>query len=150
MFKNKELFSLEKRIKWLEEKNKYRLLKDTGIHEGQPDILAYIYMHKDCTQYDIARYLGLSRASVNVSLKRMQKSGYITIRANEESKRSSCVSITPLGTKVLVRSDMVLNEYITKKYDGISNEEINTYITVMKKIEKNLIKTYKEQHKEDK
>lgn len=150
MAQNKELFTLEKRIKWLDEKIKYKLYKGTGIHEGQPDILIYIYMHKDCTQYDIARYLGLSRASVNVSLKRMQKNGYITISESEESKRSSCVNITQEGVKALVRSDKVMNKYITAKYFGISEEELLSYLNTMKKIEANLIKIYKKQRKEDK
>lgn len=150
MVKNKELFTLEKRIKWLDEKIKYKLYKGTGIHEGQPDILIYIYMHKDCTQYDIARYLGLSRASVNVSLKRMQKNGYITISDSEESKRSSCVNITPEGVKALVKSDKVLNKFITAKYHGISEDEMIAYLNTMKKIEANLIKIYKKQRKEDK
>ena len=39
MTNNKELFTLEKRIKWLDEKIKYKLYKGTGIHEGQPDII---------------------------------------------------------------------------------------------------------------
>jgi len=150
MTNNKELFTLEKRIKWLDEKIKYKLYKGTGIHEGQPDILIYIYMHKDCTQYDIARHLGLSRASVNVSLKRMQKNGYITITDSEESKRSSCVNITQTGVKALVKSDKVLNKFISAKYYGISEEEMLSYLNTMKKIEANLIKIYKKQHKEDK
>ena len=149
MIKNKELFSLEKRIKWLDEKIKYKILQGTGIHEGQPDILIYIYQHKNCAQNDIAKYLGLSRASVNISLKRMQKAGFITIAGNEENKRSSCVNITSAGVKALVSSDMVLNEYITSKYEGISEEDIISYIKVMRKIESNLIKTYKKKCKED-
>lgn len=150
MVMNKELFSLEKRIKWLDEKIKYKLYKGTGIFEGQPDIMIYIYMHKDCTQYDIARHLGLSRASVNVSLKRMQKNGYITITESEESKRSSCVNITTAGIKALVRSDKVLNSFISAKYSGISDEELVAYLNTMKKMEANLIKIYKMQRKEDK
>lgn len=150
MSMNKQLFSLEKRIKWLDEKIKYKLYKGTGMHEGQPDILIYIYMHKDCTQYDIARYLGLSRASVNVSLKRMQKNGYITIQDSEASKRSSCVNITADGVKALVRSDKVLNSFISAKYSGISEEELTSYLNTMKKMEANLIKIYKKQRKEDK
>ena len=150
MNKNKELFSLEKRIKWLDEKIKYKLHQGNGIHEGQPDILMYIYRHKDCTQYDIARYLGLSRASVNVSIKRMQKNGLVMVKENENSKRSSCVSITQDGIKALVKSDKVLNAYITFKYDGISDEEMSAYFKTTKKIEANLIKIYRKHIKEDK
>lgn len=144
MLKNKDLFNLEKQLEWLDEKNKYNLLKKTSIHEGQPDILAYIYMHKDCTQYEIARYLGLSRASVNTSVKRMQKSGFVSITPSETSKRSTSVNITAEGTKALVKSDMILNEYISKKYENLNEQEIKAYIYTLQKIEKNLTKIYKQ------
>ncbi|NBK98929.1 MAG: MarR family transcriptional regulator [Erysipelotrichia bacterium] len=143
MLKNKEIFSLEKEINWLEEKTKYKRLSALNIHDGQPDILAYIYLHKNTSQYDIARYLGLSRASVGISLKRMEKSGFITISKNEHSKRSTCVNISEQGIKVLVKADMVLDEYISHKFDEFSEEEIEQYLSLMKKIKRNLTKAYK-------
>lgn len=143
MLKNKEIFGLEKEINWLEEKTKYNTLSVLNVHDGQPDILAYIYMHRKTSQYDIARYLGLSRASVGISLKRMEKSGYIVIEQNENNKRSTCVDITELGIKVLVKADMVLDEYISNKFNGFTNEEIDAYIKLMNKIKKNLTKAYK-------
>lgn len=143
MLKNKEIFGLEKEINWLEEKTKYNTLSALNVHDGQPDILAYIYMHRKTSQYDIARYLGLSRASVGISLKRMEKSGYIVIEQNENNKRSTCVNITDLGIKVLVKSDMVLDEYISNKFKGFTNEEIDAYIKLMSKIKSNLTKAYK-------
>lgn len=143
MLKNKEIFGLEKEIHWLEEKTKYNTLSTLNVHDGQPDILAYIYMHRKTSQYDIARYLGLSRASVGISLKRMEKSGYIVIEQNENNKRSTCVDITELGIKVLVKADMVLDEYITNKFKTFTNEEIDTYIKLMNKIKSNLTKAYK-------
>ncbi len=149
MLKNKEIFSLEKEIKWLEEKAKYNTLKALGIYDGQPDILAYIYMNKNTNQYDIARYLGLSRASVGISLKRMEKSGYITVSKNEENKRSTCVSITKQGVKVLVKADMVLDEYISRKFKDFNEQEINQYIYLMKKLKRNLTDVYKNTLEED-
>lgn len=143
MLKNKEIFGLEKEINWLEEKTKYNTLSALNVHDGQPDILAYIYMHRKTSQYDIARYLGLSRASVGISLKRMEKSGYIVIEQNENNKRSTCVDITDLGIKVLVKSDMVLDEYISNKFKDFTDEEIDTYIELMNKIKSNLTKAYK-------
>lgn len=143
MLKNKEIFGLEKEINWLEEKTKYNTLSALNVHDGQPDILAYIYMHRKTSQYDIARYLGLSRASVGISLKRMEKSGYIVIEQNENNKRSTCVDITDLGIKVLVKSDMVLDEYISNKFKDFTDEEIDAYINLMNKIKSNLTKAYK-------
>lgn len=149
MLKNKELFNLEKEVNWLEEKAKYKTLNEINIHDGQPDILAYIYMHRNCSQYDIAKYLGLSRASIGISLKRMMKNGYIKIAVNQDNKRSTCVDITPLGVKLLVKSDMVLDEFITDKFTAFSEEEIDAYVHLLKKIKRNLTQTYKKR-REDK
>lgn len=143
MLKNKEIFSVEKEIKWLEEKAKYNTLKTLGIYDGQPDILAYIYLNKNTNQYDIAKYLGLSRASVGISLKRMEKSGYITVSKNEENKRSTCVNIKEAGIKVLVKADMVLDEYVSNKFKGFSDEEVDQYLYLMKKLKRNLTDVYK-------
>lgn len=143
MLKNKEIFGLEKEINWLEEKTKYNTLTALNVHDGQPDILAYIYLHRKTSQYDIARYLGLSRASVGISLKRMEKSGYIIVEKNENNKRSTCVDITEEGIKVLVKADMVLDEYISNKFKDFTNEEIDAYLLLMKKIKRNLTQAYK-------
>lgn len=143
MLKNKEIFSVEKEIKWLEEKAKYNTLKALGIYDGQPDILAYIYLNKNTNQYDIAKYLGLSRASVGISLKRMEKSGYITVSKNEENKRSTCVNIKEAGIKVLVKADMVLDEYVSNKFKGFSEAEVDQYLYLMKKLKRNLTDVYK-------
>lgn len=143
MLKNKDIFGIEKEVVWLESKAKYNLLKKINIYEGQPDILAYIYMHKNTTQYDIARYLGISRASVGISLKRMEKSGYIVVSKNEENKRSTCVNITDKGVKVLVKADMALNDFMNCKFDGFSDKEIEAYLILMRKLKRNLKKMYK-------
>lgn len=143
MLKNKEIFGIEKEVRWLEEKTKYNTLSALNIHEGQPDILAYIYLHKKTSQFDIARYLGLSRASIGISLKRMEKNGYICIKQNDENRRSTCVDITEKGIKTLVKADMVLDEFITDKFKDFSEEEIDQYLRLMSKIKHNLSKQYK-------
>lgn len=149
MLKNKEIFHLEKQVNWLEEKTKYKTLNAIQMYDGQADILAYIYMNKGCTQYDIAKYLGLSRASVGISLKRMQKSGYIEVKPSIESKRSTCVFITDLGVKTLVKSDMILDDYISQKFHNFSEDEMEGYLHLLNKIKKNLTYAYKKS-KEDK
>lgn len=143
MLRNKEIFGIEKEIDWLEEKTKYNTLSALNVHDGQPDILAYIYMHRNTSQYDIARYLGLSRASVGISLKRMEKSGFISVTKNENNKRSTCVDISEAGIKVLVKSDMVLDEYISNKFKDFTDDEIDQYLKLMNKIKRNLTAAYK-------
>lgn len=143
MLKNKEIFDVEKEVTWLEEKTKFNTLSQIEIYDGQPDILAYIYMHKDTSQYDIARYLGVSRASVGISLKRMEKSGYISVTPNETNKRSTCVNITKKGTKALVKADMVLNDFLNDKFEDFNEEEKKAYLFLMQKIKRNLKKMYK-------
>lgn len=149
MLKNKEIFHLEKQVNWLEEKTKYKALHSIQVYDGQVDILAYIYMNKGCSQYDIAKYLGLSRASVGISLKRMQKSGFIEVKPSEESKRSTSVYISDVGVKILVKSDMILDDYISRKFDSFSEKEMEAYLILLNKIKKNLTTAYKKTLEED-
>ncbi|MDQ0362974.1 MarR family winged helix-turn-helix transcriptional regulator [Breznakia pachnodae] len=143
MLRNKEIYQLEQQLDWLEEKLKYKRLNKIEMHKGQPEILAYIYMHKDCKQYEIAKYLGISRASIGVSVKRMEKQGFIEVVPNKEDARATMLQITKKGVKLLVQSDMVMDEYITKKYDGFSDDEIDQYIRLQTKIKNNLSSLYK-------
>lgn len=144
MANNKKIYDTELELTWLENKNVYKKLDKINMHNGQPAILAYIYMHKNCTQYEIARHLGLSRASVGVSVKRMQKHGFVEINPSEKDKRSTSLTITKLGIQTLVQSDKILNDYITKKYEGFSDEELEIYLKLLNKIKINLSKIYRE------
>lgn len=145
MLKNKALYNLEREIDWLEAKTTYRRLQKIGIHDGQPAILAYIYMHKGCNQYAIAKYLGVSRATIGLSIKRMEKSGLVEVVASETDTRAKQLKVTKRGIKSLVASDMVLDDYISKKYDAFDEEEIHTYIAMLERIKANLTKLYHEE-----
>ncbi len=144
MLKNKEIYSIEKELDWLQDKNIYKDLKRIGMHNGQPAILAYIYMHQNCTQYEIAKYLGLSRASIGVSIKRMAASGYLEVQPSQIDKRSTELTITKEGIKTLVKSDMIIDDYISKKYAGFNETELTNYIKYLNKIKKNLTKIYRD------
>ena len=143
MLRNKEIYQLEQELEWLEEKTKYKCLNKIQTHKGQPEILAYIYMNKNCKQYEVAKYLGVSRASIGISVKRMEKQGVIDVIPSEEDGRATMLRITKKGVKLLVQSDMVMDEYITKKYEGFSEEELEQYIQLQKKIKHNLSSLYK-------
>lgn len=145
MLENKKLYSLEQEIEWLEAKVKYKRLKNILMHNGQPEILAYIYMHKHCNQYEIAKYLGVSRATIGVSIKRLHKQGFVEVLASEQDARATSLEITKKGIKALVNSDMVLDEYISKKYQQFNAVELEQYIAMLQKIKANLTKIYKEQ-----
>lgn len=144
MLKNKELYNLEQEIEWLESKSKYKQLSSIEMHEGQPEILAYIYMNENCNQYEIAKHLGVSRATIGVSIKRLQKGGFIEVSPSKTDARSTSLKVSKKGVKTLVRSDMILDEYITKKYEGFSQSELESYIKMLEKIRKNLALFYKE------
>ncbi|MDH6367699.1 MULTISPECIES: MarR family transcriptional regulator [Breznakia] len=144
MLKNKELFNLEQQMDWLENKLKYQRLQKCDLHQGQPEILAYIYLHENCKQLDIAKYLGISRATVGVSIRRLAKQGLVEVHAHENDARATSLTITKQGTKQLVQSDMILDEFITKKYNNFTDEEMDAYIHLTKKIVNNLKRVYKE------
>ncbi|MFV0382191.1 MAG: MarR family winged helix-turn-helix transcriptional regulator [Breznakia sp.] len=147
MQKNKKLYTLEKELRWLEEKVLYKRLQAIQIHEGQPSIMAYVYLHAGCNQYEIAQHLGLSRASVGVSIKRLVKSEFVEIRRNENDKRATSLHLTSLGTKTLVKSDMVLDSYISEKYRFFTQEELSNYIVLYEKMKTNLKHMYQEERK---
>lgn len=144
MSRNKEIYDIEQELSWLESKCTFDALSKVDMHDGQPAILTYIYLHPNCTQYEVARYLGLSRATIGVSVKRMVKSGWIRVKDSDKDKRATCLNITKQGTRCLVKSDMIMNNLVTRKYEGFSIEELNAYMKYLKMVKKNLIKMYRE------
>lgn len=62
-------------------------LAEQGLFSGQHDIVFYLIDNEGATVGELARELNVSSASASVSVKRMEKSGFITKSADENDAR---------------------------------------------------------------
>lgn len=104
------------------------LLSRNGIANiGQPVILSILSQQEDGTiqsQKELARKLRVSPATVTVSLKSMERDGYVKKLSNAEDLRCKPISITEKGMRAARLIDEVFETLDHGMYRGFSPEEL--------------------------
>lgn len=62
-------------------------LAEQGLFSGQQDIVFYLVDNEGVTVSQLAKQLGVSAATASVSVKRMEKSGFITKKPDKNDSR---------------------------------------------------------------
>lgn len=115
-----------------------------GTHRSQCAILHEIGMmerkHPDqsISQKDIAERFGVSAAAVAMTLKKMEAEGYIKREMSEKDNRFNELHLTEKGREALCQSRTITKEIDDIVYNGITKEEIEGFIAVIKKMQNNL------------
>ena len=102
-------------------------VEDTGIYRSQHRLLMILGKNPDCSQTAIANKLEISPAAVAVSLKKLEKAGYITRSCDAEDNRMNHVVITDKGKKAIDQSILYFQEIEDAMFEGFSQEELETY-----------------------
>ena len=107
-------------------------VEDTGIYRSQHRLLMILGKHPDCSQTTLAEKLEISPAAVAVSLKKLERSGYISKQCNEEDNRENHVVVTEKGREAIDKSVMYFQEIEDALFDGFSEEELEQYMIFFK------------------
>ncbi|MBQ8028820.1 MAG: MarR family transcriptional regulator [Clostridia bacterium] len=119
-------------------KNKDFIQSTTGNHGH---IIGFIYDkgEKDVFQKDIEKEFNIRRSTATNMLKLMEKNGLITRSSVAEDARLKKISLTKKALEVqkFVEEDFSLLE--EKLSENISPEELETFFSVLSKINKNVL-----------
>lgn len=115
-------------------------IKDSKVFFGQPPILDYLIENGQSTQAELAAALGVSPASMAVSVKRMQKSGLIEKVSDENDLRCNKISITDFGRQEYKKVHAAFDGIDRKTYEGFSEEELSQLKGYIERINRNLSK----------
>ena len=115
-----------------------------GIHPSQHHVLMHLAMNGACAQNQIAEAVEVSAAAVAVSLKKLEKGGYIEKRISESDGRSNLIALTGKGEEVVQQSKIMFEEVDRKMFETLTEEQQNQLHGYMEQIIKNL-KTLEEQ-----
>lgn len=99
-------------------------VEDTGIYRSQHRLLMMLGKHPDCSQTVLAEKMEISPAAVAVSLKKLEKSGYIKRQCDEEDSRMNHVVVTDKGREAINKSIVYFQEIEDAMFDGFSEEEL--------------------------
>lgn len=125
-------------------------LEKTGIHRGQHRILMYL-SHREgerITQKMIADALYISDAAVAVSLKKLEKCGYIVRKPSEDDGRFNQVCLTDAGRAALAGSREIFQTADRQMYADFTAEQMQTFFSFLEQAEKNLESALKESEEE--
>ncbi len=109
-----------------------------GIHPSQHHLLMYIARNEFCTQNSIAEAMEISAATVAVSLKKMEKGGYIEKQTSNHDNRSNKIALTEKGKYVAEHSERMFDEVDRKMFSSFTEEEQVEFYSYMERIVSNL------------
>lgn len=79
-------------------------LKETGVYRSQHQILMMLADHSNVSQKEIAERLYVSTATIAVSVKKLEKGGYITRVVDQEDNRMNKLCLTEKGKHTVKHS----------------------------------------------
>lgn len=110
-----------------------------GLYAGQPMILDFLKRNGGSAQKDIAADLHVSPASITVSLKRMEKNGFVSKAADGEDMRRNIIQLTEKGRSALDAFFSVCNALDQKMFGNFSADELKQLNGFMDRLIENLL-----------
>ena len=106
----------------IEEKSlKMRFLE--GLTIAEIHTLDAVGMHATVPMKAICSKLGVTMATVNASVSRLERKGYLTRARGEEDRRQMLVTLTTNGRKALRVHDAFHRKMVDRALEGLSRDE---------------------------
>lgn len=114
------------------------VVNEEGLFSGQQDIFLFLTHNDGATISEIAGKLGVSNASASVSIKRMEKSGFIIKKPDEHDARITKLYLTEKGKAVpeRIKEKMFIQDKNLTK--GMTKDEILIFSDLLDKAINNL------------
>lgn len=125
-------------INQLHRKKMERLLEGTGLHRAQHRLLMTLSEGEFESQAELAAVLEISTATVAVSLKKLERDGYIQKTTKKDDSRAKFVSLTEKGEDIVARSREIFTYMDQSVIQGFSEEELVTLRKFLKQMYDNV------------
>lgn len=113
-------------------------LQSTGVYRSQHQLLMHISKHPNRSQIEIAEGMGITPATVAVTIKKLVKAGYIKKQMDDKDNRFNKIELTEKAVAVVNESIHIfdtINEAMLKEF---TEEEMETMMNYMNRIQSNL------------
>ncbi|WP_075724674.1 MarR family winged helix-turn-helix transcriptional regulator [Tissierella creatinophila] len=114
------------------------LLSEIGIYHGQPPLLFTLEKSDGLSQREIADILKITPSTINVMLKRMEKSGLLIRKQDLKDQRVSRVHLTSEGRDICKKAKEAIEALSEECFNGFSLEEKETLKLLLQKMGNNL------------
>jgi DNA-binding MarR family transcriptional regulator len=117
-------------------------LERRGLAEASHPVLLFILSDAgkgaSLSQREIARRLGVSSPTAAVSIRRMARGGLLRKAADEKDLRRNCITLTPMGRKLVGECKAAFDEIDRRMFEGFSDEERGTLRSYFLRMIRNL------------
>ncbi len=120
------------------------LLRELGLHRGQPRILKLLLQQDGLKQKQIADHLQFKPATVTRMLQRMEKTGFVRKEQDKEDMRVSRIYLTDRGRKVKEDLEQRMVQLEKETFAGFNETEITLLYRFFKQMYYNLAEFYQE------
>ena len=115
-------------------------VRGMGIHRTQHRILMHLARNdKLPSQKELAEHLDITPAAVTGALKKIEKDGYVE-RTLGHDNRFNELRITDKGRELVNLTREIFSEVDTSMFEGFSDEELDSYISSLEKLQANIRK----------
>lgn len=115
-----------------------RRLHETGVHRGQHHLLMCIARNPDLSQKELAEIQNVSTAAIAVSLKKLEKGGYVERVVDARDNRSNNIRITEKGRSVVCHSIHIFQATEQQAFAGFSEEEKQQFLSYLVRAGENI------------
>jgi MarR family transcriptional regulator, organic hydroperoxide resistance regulator len=102
----------------------HKLLEEIGLYPGQPPLLFILNKNGGKSQRELADMMHVKASTMNVMIKRMEKSGFIERRQDKKDARISRVYITDMGRKICKKSYSAMQEIEDQMLSNLTKDEL--------------------------
>ena len=115
-----------------------RKVSKTQVYRGQHQVLMHIAHHPDASQAETAGQMEISPSALAVTLKKLEKGGYIVRSTDMSDDRKKHIGLTEAGSAIVAESHRMFQEIEKQMFYGISGKELEMLGGLISRIEKNL------------
>lgn len=133
-----QFLDLERKGNCLYQSCVFQLLAGQELHPGQLPILWTIGQLGRVSQGQVARALGVSRAAVAVSAKRLEKAGLVRREKEPDDQRRTMIALTEKGEAVAQGARNCQEELLSHRLEGFSQEELSCLMGFYRRMNQNL------------
>ncbi len=119
-------------------------LDATGVYQAQHHLLMRIAHNPSASQKDLSLSMDVSAATIAVSLKKLEKGGYIKKEMNQGDNRLNQITITEKGNGVVEQSKQIFDSTDRQVFEGFTDEDKCTLSALLQRLEGNLTRMEEE------
>ena len=113
-------------------------LGSESAHPRQGPILQLLMTMDGVSQADLMRKLGVSAATVAVSIARLERLGYVKRERNQRNQRANILALTAEGRQQAQRLQVAMIQACDTALRGLTEDDRNHFINITARMAENL------------